>query len=795
MARAHVLRSLVVLTSAFLLSFSALVTAQPTENTIVRSTQIAGIPPLSFDLEAQSSQRYALVVGNGEYANVTDLPNAVNDARDMADLLREGGYVVADYYNVTKLDFEAALRRMLFEVEPGAELFFYYAGHGVQIGAQNYLLPSDTNVSSVYDVPFSTVSLSSLMSLASARARSLVAVLDACRDNPFPDQQGVVYLDGTPAQLKTGFTAQDTPINSLVVFSTSPGAVALDGTGDNSPFTTALLKSAKETPETPFNEMLKQIRRDVYAWTGRRQVPWESSSLVEPVYLSRDTPLFNTKAEPTNEGHPTIPLTIETVLDRSVDIGTDLSAVSSATDVSVLSRPKSGRLAVADGVQSAVLPLGDQTNVPLGNQLVYRPRAQQVRALSMVTQDRAPDQFQIRVGDNVHDVQMNLSVDPCDFQAGDHLDPDGVGITRFPNELEPNAALAACTQAIVRDPENGRFHYQLGRAYLALRDVDAAATAFKQASDLGHTRAIHAQGTALVARYAETAGTRSGRAPDEVLALYARGVELGDPYAYHSLGLQYLRHPQTADEPRQGYALLSRSLELGHTFSMNALGLYFLEEGSDHYDAARGLRYLRESAARDDIYGFQNMGFVYLNGIGDTPKDLELAYELFLKASDGGHPTAPSSLGRMYNAGTAPGGRNPVEAIKWYDIGLSRGDGWGGANGAWIIANRNPVGFTVFDAAVRAAKAASLRDPGPKAEALSLLNSLSSKAIDGGIQKLMLELGQDVVVDGAFGAQSEQALTELGTKTGRIFSSDRIERITALSTIFWERSTFRVDLY
>jgi len=784
----------------------SMATAQGTDgdNVIVRSTQVTGIPPLSFDLEDRSTQRYALVVGNGAYDSVTDLPNAVNDARDMANLLRRGGYEVADYYNVTKLEFEAALRRLLFEVEPGTELFIYYAGHGVQIGGQNYLLPSDTEVSSIYDVPFATVSLSSIMSLGSARARSVVAVLDACRDNPFPDQEGVVYLDGVPSKLRTGFTAQDSPINSLVVFSTSPGAVALDGIGDNSPFTTALLNVAQEDPELPFNEMLKEVRRDVYALTGRRQVPWESSSLIEPVYISRNSDLFvSSSQEQVTSQLPVSDMAITAMLDRAIRVDDKMTGADSSDEMNVVmvSQPTAGRLAVAGQGQSANLPTSGGISMPAGQSLVYRPRAQQTRALKLAAaQSSDPDAvmqdtFSVAMNGKVSNVQMTLSIDDCDFQAGDHLDPDGVGIARFPNELEPQSALAACAASVEREPDNGRFHYQLGRAQLALRDVAAAKASFERAASLGHTRAFQAQGTAVVTEVAQTAGVRAGRAPDAALELYKQGVERGDPYAYHSLGRQYLLYPQSQDEQRQGFDLLSRSLELGHTFSMNALGLYFLNEDETHYDARRGLRYLRESAARGDIYGYQNMGFVYANGVGGTQKDLARAYDLFVKASEGGHPRAPASIGRMYNAGTAPGGQNLKRAVEWYDVGLSRGDGWGGANAAWLIANRNPDGYTKFDAAVFAAKAASLRNPEPKAEALNTLRNLDGRSLNGGIQQLMQDLGVDITVDGAFGPQSEAALNALAADLGVRFPTDRIDRLVALAQIYWERSTFRVDLY
>lgn len=787
-----------VLSPLVVAALMAFPTSGAAQDVIVRSSDLKGIAPLEFSLDAQSTQKYAFVVGIGDYEAVPDLPNAVSDAKLVSSMLREGGYTVADYYDIGKEEFEAALRRMLFDVETGAELVFFFAGHGVQIGSQNYLLPSDTVVKDVYDIPFATVSLSSLMSLGSARARSLVMILDACRDNPFPGKDGIVELEGTPASLRSGFSAQDAPINSLVIFSTAPGAVALDGDGENSPFTKALVDKALSEPAIALNDMLKDIRREVYVSTGRRQVPWESSSLIEPVYLTRSLAQTSPREALASDTNVTN-IEVRSPLHRTVPMGKTLTqqfGLPADGGVAVLSQPSAGRIETLDnGVAEGLQRDETRVNAQAGN-LVYRPYGKEQRAVSMPSSGQTiNDSFQIAVANEVKDVSINLNVDPCDFQAGDHLDPEGVGITRFPNEIEPFEALRACEAAVSREPENGRFHYQLGRVQLALRDVDEARTSFDTAARLGHTRAIHGLGTIEVAKVAQTAGNQSGRAPDSAMEFYARGVDRGDPYAYHSLGLNFLRHPVARDDPRQGFELLSRSLELGHTFSMNALGLYFLDEKAPHYDAERGLRYLRESAARGDIYGYANMGFVYARGIGGEAKNPARALELFMKASDGGHPTAPSSIGRMYNAGDLPGGRNMVRAIEFYDLALSRGDAWGGANAAWIIANRTPAGFTPFDAAVRAAKAAALRNPEPAKNARETLGNLSERAISGGMQQMMNDLGVAIPVDGAFGPQSERALADLAEREGVRFGGDRRSQLMDLARLYWTKSKFRVDLY
>ena len=763
---------------------------------VIRSAGIAGVAPVTIDLQQSSTQRFALVMGNGDYDSVTDLPNAVADAELVAETLRQSGYTVAEHHNLTKRDFEAAMRRMLYEAELGAELLVFYAGHSVQVAGRNYLLPTDSDIGSIYDLPFETVSLQGILALASSRARSVVAIMDSCRDNPFPDKMLSVDLDGVPASIRSGFTPQESPINSLIVFSTSPGAVALDGQGNHSPFTEAMVEAVRSRPEASFDDLLKDIRRNVYERTARLQLPWQSSSLVEPVYLSRppgDAAWPQTE-RPTADVPEAAPVSVSATLNPKVEMGARLAPGMADDRVTLLSQPRTGRIEVERGGKLVTVPERTPLLKDELDRLYYRPAPQTQR-----NRDLAPaaltDGFRLQTASQILPVAVSLEVDACDREAGDHLDPEGVGIALYPNEIVPASALAACEAAVARDPDNGRFHYQLGRVQLALRNLAAAERSYLHAAELGHTRAYQGLGLLEIARIEATEGRLSGRAPDRALGYFAAGVERGDPYAYHSLGLQLLRHPREDDERRQGFELLSRALELGHTFSMNALGLYFLDASAPHYDAERGLRYLKGSAAREDIYGIANLGFVYANGVGGTAKDPAQAMSLFEAAAAGGHPTAPTSIGRLYFSGDLPGGVNAARAIEWYDQGLARGDGWGGANAAWIIANRRPAGYAAHDAAVRAAKAATLRNPDAKAAALEVLTALPRAALDGGAQALLRDLGVEIEVDGAFGPNSQQKLDAFSAATGLEVPGDPQGRVLALAGQYWKQTPFRVDLY
>ena len=776
----------------------------------------------AVDLQAPAPKRFAIVIGNGDYAVAPDLGNARADARLVADFLTGQGYQVADYTDLTKLGFERMLRRALLDVDKDSEVVFYYAGHGLQIAGGNYLVPVDATFDNAYDVPFEAVSLSAIVDILGARARVQIVILDSCRDNPFGNTLVMTDLSKTLSETRDGFNVLTAPINSLLAFSTSPGAIAYDGTGANSPFTEALVETAREGPERPVARIFEEVRRLVYERTRGMQVPWESSTLVQPAafgasassapepgavaegsgaarsLVSAPVPEAVPTARVSSSGEGTGPR-LTGPLEREVAIGASLAealAASPTTPIEITAPPREGRLMLRRPNGFRENAMGARLTGETLGQLVYVNEADQMAAAS-APEPAITDSFGITVAGAVETVELSLVADPCDSAAGDQLDPEGVGLARYANEIEPEAAEAACQAATRARHDVGRFHYQLGRAELALRDFAAARAEFERARDLGHTRAYYALGDLVATEAAATGGKVATEAPPEALTLYEEGVARGDPYAMHGLGQQLLRYGRNDTERRAGYDLLTRSLELGHTFSMNELGAYYIDPESPFSDPGRGLRYLRESADRGDIYGYNNLGLVYLNGRAGVAKDPRAAYEWFRKAADGGHPTAPGNIGRLWNSGALGEEDRYANAVEWYDKGLERGDAWSGANAAWIIANRDVPGLGQSDAALRAAKAAALRDPEAAAGARATLSELPPKAINGAAQKLINLLGGEVAEDGDFGASStaEMGRVLAGAGVSPPEADTPADRAVALAHAYWATQKFRVDLY
>jgi hypothetical protein len=225
---------------------------------------------------AAGESRLALVIGQSAYRAVPPLPNAGNDARHMADLLTSAGFAVTAASDLSQNDMRQAISDFAAKVSAGGPdtvALVFYAGHGVQIDGENFLIPVDLDPKREADVPLQAVRLNDLLNTLGALHTSMrIVMLDACRNNPFPALNGTTGHGLAMVDTKAGAPG------SFISYSTSPGSEAEDGNGEDSPYTTAVLSIAKQ-PNLPIEQAFKQIRIAVNRATDGRQIPWESSSL------------------------------------------------------------------------------------------------------------------------------------------------------------------------------------------------------------------------------------------------------------------------------------------------------------------------------------------------------------------------------------------------------------------------------------------------------------------------------------------------------------------------------------
>ena len=232
---------------------------------------------------AHAERRIALVIGNSVYQNTAELKNPKNDAGDMAASLRRLGFEVFEGHDLDKRSMERMIRQFGVKLS-GADLaLFFYAGHGVAVGGQNYLVPTDARLASEGDADFEGLQLTLVLKQMEREAKTSIVLLDACRDNPLA--RNLARTMGTrSSQVSQGLAEVRTGVGTLIAFSTQPGNVATDGTGRNSPYAEALLRHI-EVSGTDVSGVLIAVRNDVLKATDGRQVPWEHTSLTGQVYL------------------------------------------------------------------------------------------------------------------------------------------------------------------------------------------------------------------------------------------------------------------------------------------------------------------------------------------------------------------------------------------------------------------------------------------------------------------------------------------------------------------------------
>lgn len=251
---------------------------------------------LSFGNIVLAEERHALVIGNSKYQHALPLKNPKYDAIDMARTLQDLFFNVTLIQDATKSQIEKAVTKYVADLKKnGGVGLFFYAGHGVQLEGNNYLVPVETHVGTDEEIKYQSFDIARLLNgVRSVKTKTNIIILDACRNNPFTDitkegtrsmgiadGRGIVRIN--VPKLDTGLSKLDAPPNTLIAFATAPGRVASDGHGRNSPYTAELVNAMQNTGLT-IVEVFRQVRKAVVK-NNKDQIPWESSSLIDDFYF------------------------------------------------------------------------------------------------------------------------------------------------------------------------------------------------------------------------------------------------------------------------------------------------------------------------------------------------------------------------------------------------------------------------------------------------------------------------------------------------------------------------------
>ena len=224
-----------------------------------------------------SDYRQALVIGNSDYDYAGILRNPINDAQAISNTLGELGFKVRTVIDADKRGMEQAIRSFGKQLRDRKGVgLFYYAGHGMQLDGENYLLPVNINPDTEDDVLYDGVPLGKLLAQMKSAGNGMnVVILDACRNNPFARSF---------RSTSRGLAQVVAPTGSFISYATAPGQIAADGSGENGLYTSKLLKHMA-TPGVKLEDVFKRVRVDVQQESNGRQVPWDASSVTGDFYF------------------------------------------------------------------------------------------------------------------------------------------------------------------------------------------------------------------------------------------------------------------------------------------------------------------------------------------------------------------------------------------------------------------------------------------------------------------------------------------------------------------------------
>lgn len=542
--------------------------------------------------EALAETRIALVIGNAGYG-ANKLANPAHDAGLMAETLRAVEFQVTLLVDAD----QAAMKKAILDF--GRQLrasdsvgLFYYAGHGVQVDGENFLIPVGADIKALEEVALNGVNLTELLkTMERAASRLNIAILDACRDNPF--------AANTRSGIR-GLAPVTAPSGTLIAYATAPGQVAFDGDSGHSPYTAALAE-AIPIAGAPLEDVFRRARRKVLEVTANKQTPWEHSSLTGEFF-------FKPKgAEPEATARPGA--RPETADGRLAEV-TDWERIKSTNDPALLRQ------------HLARYPGG------LFNELV-------TWRLAQVEANPSP-WAPIVTGANPEAL---------------HNDPAGLyerGL-RIESERKGSAALAEAADLYRQAAELGlpAAMFSLGRAHdkaLGLeRDIAEAAKWYRKAADLGHPGAMASLGT----MYEFGEGVTVSLA--EALRLYQGAADKGDANGMTSLAFLHAEGKGTPRDPAQARRWYGQAAERGQTRAMFNLALMMMRGDGGKADLVEAVRLLQLASEKGHAGAMRELAYLYDEGRG-VARNPKRAAELVLNAYAAGDKQARTDVLERHDA-------------------------------------------------------------------------------------------------------------------------------------------------
>jgi hypothetical protein len=240
--------------------------------------------------QADVEKRVALVIGNGDYKTAPRLENPPIDAKAVAASLKRLGFQVIEGYDLTMAQMRASVAEFSAALPEAKAAIVYYAGHGVSVDDEDYIIPTDIVLKSPTDLDLGAISVSLILKQMKREDRVNVIILDACRENPFAAD--LAYASSRSVIGARGLTRIDGDLarGTLIAFASDPKSIALDGfPGEHSPFSKALIDHL-EDPGVPIDTVMNRVRSEVWETTKNKQLPWVNTSIIGEFILNPQAP-------------------------------------------------------------------------------------------------------------------------------------------------------------------------------------------------------------------------------------------------------------------------------------------------------------------------------------------------------------------------------------------------------------------------------------------------------------------------------------------------------------------------
>lgn len=522
---------------------------------------LAWVASICIQISGLSAEtRVALVIGNGDYA-IARLANPKGDAELMARTLKSVGFDVIKHTDANMQTMRQAFTEFARRLrQPDAVGVFYYAGHGVQVSGQNYLIPIGADITAEGEVALQAINLSELLaSMRSAASRINIAILDACRNNPYESQV---------RSIARGLAPVSAPAGTLISYATAPGEVALDGADGHSPFTTALAR-AIPTPGLAIEEVFKHTREAVLATTQNRQTPWEHSSLVGNF-------IFKAKSA---EQEPS-------------------------------QRPLAASHAAADERRLTEIAAWDQVKATNDPKLLRRHiesypggAYEELAHYKIVQLERQPAGWSWwQTGGN--DAAATRGKGDAAFEQAVKLEASG----STPQSLVEAARLyrIAAGQGVVTAMYNLARMFDKGRG--VARDAVEAAAWYEKAASAGHTAAQGSLGTL----YEFGEGVPVNLV--EALRLYRQAADKGDGHAMTSLGYLYAQGKGVGRDSREARKWYTLASEKSVVRAMFNLALMQMRGEGGPIDDAEAIRWLNTAVDKGHSGAMRELAYLHDEG-------------------------------------------------------------------------------------------------------------------------------------------------------------------------------------